>query len=64
MRIKLEAWAARNFDPAPHIDTLRLWARTGKLYPPPIKAGRSYYVDENAVFSGDARPRLIHRIAA
>jgi len=64
MKISLEKWGARNYDPAPHIDTLRGWARDGKIYPPPQKVGRAYYVDEHAVFSADARPRLIHRIAA
>ncbi len=63
MKISLEKWGARNYDPPPHIDTLRGWARDGKLYPPPQKVGRAYYVDENAVFAPDARPRLVHRIA-
>jgi hypothetical protein len=64
MKISLEKWGAKNYDPAPHIDTLRKWAREGRIYPPAAKVGKAYYVDENAVFSDDARPRLVHRIAA
>lgn len=64
MKVSLEKWAAKNYDPPPHIDTLRAWARDGKIYPPAQKVGKAYYVDENAVFSTDARPRLVHRIAA
>ncbi|GAQ29090.1 excisionase [Ralstonia insidiosa] len=64
MKISLAKWGALNFDPSPHIDTLRAWARAGKIYPPATKAGRSYYVDEHAVFATDVRPRLVHRINA
>ncbi|WP_413706374.1 hypothetical protein [Ralstonia sp. Ralssp110] len=32
--------------------------------PPAEKVGKAYYVDEHAVFSKDARRRLVHRIAA
>ena len=63
MKVSLEKWAERNFDPAPHISTLRAWVRQAKIYPPAQKVGRTYYVDENAVFSTDARRRLVHRIA-
>lgn len=64
MKLSLELWAKRNYDPPPHIDTLRGWARTGKIYPAPIKVGRAYYVDENAVHISEAmrRPRLVDRI--
>ncbi len=62
MKISLAKWAELNFDPAPHIDTLRSWARTGKIYPPPFKAGRAYYVDEHAVYIADVRRRLVDRI--
>ncbi|MDW3684859.1 excisionase [Cupriavidus sp. CV2] len=64
MKLSLEKWAAKNFDPIPHIDTLRGWARDKKIYPPAQKIGKAYYVDEHAVFSPDAKPRLVHRIAA
>ncbi|WP_316871997.1 excisionase [Ralstonia mannitolilytica] len=29
MKISLSKWAARNYDPPPHISTLRAWARDG-----------------------------------
>lgn len=45
--ISLDKWAQR-FDPKPHPNTLRNWTRDGKIFPPPIKIGRSYYVKENA----------------
>jgi len=64
MKISLEKWGARNYDPPPHIDTIRGWAREGKIYPPPRKVGRAYYVEEHAVHVDDALPRLAQRIAA
>lgn len=63
MKISLEKWAEKNFDPAPHISTLRAWVRQAKIYPQPQKLGRAYYVDENAVFALNAKPRLVDRIA-
>jgi hypothetical protein len=47
-KITLEAWAAKYWDPAPSIHTLRLWTRNGRIFPWPEKAGRTYYVDPNA----------------
>jgi hypothetical protein len=47
-QVTLIRWAER-FDPVPHENTLRNWAREGKIYPSPIKIGRSYYVKENAI---------------
>jgi predicted site-specific integrase-resolvase len=47
----LEAWAAAKFgEHAPRVDTLRRWARDGKIYPVPRKHGRSYYVSEQAQY--------------
>src|SRR6266702_6144338 len=31
----------------------RLWVNAGKIYPAPVKVGRSYYVEESAVFRED-----------
>ena len=63
MKISLEKWAAMNFDPPPAIRTARLWIKAGKIYPTPVKVGRAYYVEQNAVFqSGVARPSLARRI--
>lgn len=50
MKITLEAWATRNFDPAPKIATLRGWAQTGRISPSPVNVGRAYMVDEDAVY--------------
>lgn len=63
MKLRLDEWLARNFQPAPAIRTARLWVKDGKIYPAPVKVGRAYYVEENAVFqNGIARPSLASRI--
>lgn len=63
MKISLEKWAEKNFDPAPAVKTVRTWARDGKIYPTPVKVGRAYYVEESAIFqNGIARPSLASRI--
>jgi hypothetical protein len=50
MKIRLDEWLKREFDPPPAIRTARLWINAGKIYPPPVKVGRSYYVEQNATF--------------
>ncbi|MFM0263279.1 excisionase [Paraburkholderia sediminicola] len=50
MKIRLDVWLERNFDPPPAIRTARLWINAGKIYPAPVKVGRSYYVEQNATF--------------
>jgi len=50
MKILLTAWATRNFDPPPSINTLRQWARTGQIVPAPVKVGRAWMVEENAQY--------------
>lgn len=50
MKIRLDLWLSQNFDPAPAIRTARLWINAGKIYPAPVKVGRSYYVEQNATF--------------
>jgi hypothetical protein len=63
MKLRLDSWLAKQFDPPPAIRTARLWIKDGKIYPPPVKVGRAYYVEENAVFqNGIARPSLASRI--
>lgn len=32
----------------PHMNTLRRWARAGKIFPFPKKHGRAYFVKEDA----------------
>lgn len=47
--ITLEAWAAATYgEAAPHINTLRRWARDAHIYPKPIKHGRTYFVTPDA----------------
>ena len=53
--ITLEEWAkARYSDEAsPNRDTLRRWARDGKIFPAPQKQGCKYVVPENAEYVDD-----------
>jgi hypothetical protein len=63
MKIRLDEWLKREFDPPPAIRTARLWINAGKIYPTPVKIGRSYYVEQNAVFNdGSARQSLAQRV--
>ncbi|MFL9918848.1 excisionase [Paraburkholderia fungorum] len=63
MKLRLNEWLKREFYPPPAIRTARNWIKQGKIYPPPVKVGRAYYVDEKAVFTdGQTRPRLVDRI--
>lgn len=48
MKVTLLQWAAKRYDPAPPIFTLRRWARDGELGPTAEKVGKEWYVDENA----------------
>lgn len=50
MKLSLEKWAEANFDPTPTINTLRRWAREGRIFPAPVKHGRSYYVEPDAQY--------------
>lgn len=47
-KITLTAWAARQFDPPPTDNTLRTWARSGRIVPAPLKIGRTYFVEPTA----------------
>ena len=63
MKIRLDVWLERNFDPPPAIRTARLWINAGKIYPAPVKLGRAYYVEQNATFQdGVSRPSLAQRV--
>jgi hypothetical protein len=65
MKIRLDKWLEKEFDPPPKIRTARLWIKAGKIYPVPVKVGRSYYVEENAVFAdAQTRPSLAQRVLA
>lgn len=54
MKITLDTWAARNFDPPPTLPTLRTWARSGHIQPAPVKVGRTWYVDADAAYTAGA----------
>lgn len=63
MKIRLDEWLRREFDPPPAIRTARLWITAGKIYPVPVKIGRSYYVESNATYQdGSSRPSLVQRV--
>lgn len=65
-KITLMAWAAKQFDPPPVENTLRIWARTGRIVPAPMKIGRTYFVEPNAQHITEvARSgRLVSRLKA
>lgn len=49
--ITLDSWAAATYgDAAPHINTLRRWARDALIVPAPEKHGRTYYVRPEAAY--------------
>lgn len=50
MKVRLDIWLQRNFDPPPDIRNAKLWIKQGRIYPPPIKMGRSYYVEQDAAY--------------
>ena len=49
MLIDLQTWIDRTYGANPPVlRTVRRWCRQGKIFPPPQKHGRNYYVEENA----------------
>lgn len=64
MKIPLTTWAKRHYSPAPSLFVLRKWARDGEIHPAPEKAGRTWYVDEQArrLTGGSPRPSLVERL--
>jgi len=64
MKILLTTWAAKQYDPAPPIYTLRRWAREGEIVPQPELVGKAYYVDENARRLSVPEPTLVERLSA
>ncbi len=63
-KITLLAWAAQQFDPPPVENTLRIWARNGRIIPPPVKIGRTYWVEPTAKHIAEvmADDRLVNRL--
>ena len=54
-KVTLDEWAAAEFKTPPSPNTLRKWAREGRIAPPPIKHGRSYYVESDAHYKEPER---------
>lgn len=48
--VTLEQWARTHYDPPPHPNTLRKWAKDGYIQPAPQKHGRVFRVREDAVY--------------
>ncbi|WP_341772209.1 excisionase [Burkholderia gladioli] len=64
MKIRLSLWLEREFFPPPAMRTASRWIKQGKIYPPPIKVGNAYYVEETAIYQDGKRPlRLAERLA-
>lgn len=55
-KVTLDEWAAAEFKTPPSLNTLRKWAREGRISPAPVKHGRSYYVDSTAIYQDPAKP--------
>lgn len=55
--MRLERWAEEKYgQDKPSVHTLRRWARDGRIYPAPVKQGRSYYVQPDAEYLDFAAP--------
>jgi hypothetical protein len=68
-KITLQAWAAARYDPPPGPRTVQRWARLGELSPAPVKVGRCYYINPNAVrisevLAGGDGPSLVEQLEA
>jgi len=50
-KVTLDEWAADQFRTPPTLNTLRKWAREGKISPAPVKHGQRYYVEAEAQYS-------------
>lgn len=52
--LPLADWATARYGAhAPHINTLRRWAREGRIAPAPEKSGKTYFVEPTAKYQGD-----------
>lgn len=57
--ITLEAWAEAVFgEAAPHVQTLRRWARESRIHPAPRRHGRAYFVEPGAQYVDPLAPRV------
>lgn len=56
MLVSIQEWAKAHFKDPPCAATLRVIAKTRQTYPPAIKQGRRWLVDETAQFVGIIAP--------
>ncbi|MCS2147881.1 excisionase [Scandinavium manionii] len=59
MLVSLTDWAKTQFKEPPSAATLRVIAKTRQTYPPAIRLGTRWVIDENAEFIGMAAPTAI-----
>ena len=52
MFITIQEWAQNNFSIQVSNTTLSVYAKTGQIYPPPVKFAGRWMVDENAKYVG------------
>jgi hypothetical protein len=66
-RLNMQEWLNKRYSKAsaPSPLTVRRWIRDGRIYPPPVKQGRSYFFHPDAEYMDPAQPlpELIRRIA-
>lgn len=53
--ISLVEWDRQTFETPHHLNTLRKWARSGMIQPPPQKVGREYLVKPDARYTPEAK---------
>ena len=58
-KLTLEEWAMDQFKSPPNLNTLRTWAREGRISPAPVKHGKRYYVESDACYR---EPEKLERI--
>lgn len=59
MLVSLTDWAEAHFKEPPGPTALRTIAKTRQTYPPAIRQGNRWVIDENAEFIGMAAPTAI-----
>lgn len=50
--LTLEEWRHQRFSFPPCVATVRQWIKHGYIDPPPVKHGRSYYIQPGAIYQG------------
>lgn len=61
MLLDLKSWIESTYKAnPPALNTVRRWCREGKLFPPAVKHGRNYYLQENARYCDNPRLRGVY----